>query len=397
MSTRIAHITTFWPTNHFGHTHYTDNLIRGIQTHRPGKHIVLGEGPAKAAEEEGWRCVPSWDRHGDYVDSLVNAARAEKIDVAFLQYSPDLFGADNRFPRLLEKLAAAGVKTIVNHHSVYPEKNRSGFQPGGRVVDFDRATATHASCIQVHSQRMRRDFLARGIPDEKLAVIAHGSIAMEKRDPLESKRKLGIPNPERAKVVLFFGFIWLGKGVDHLIGSFAKVAKRVPEAFFYIGGYTRKKALYTHAYMTYLRARLVALGVRKRSKLWGDFVPDAEVPTVYSAADVVAMPYRQDYSSVSGVVHQTAGIGKLMLCSRISKFDEVEEISPALVVDPYDQHAWAESLEKLLTDDAHAERMRAKIVAFAEATSWPAVGAQHLALIDRLLGSSVAAVKAVGV
>jgi len=110
---------------------------------------------------------------------------------------------------------------------------------------------------------------------------------------------------------------------------------------------------------------------------------------VYSAGDVVAMPYRQDYSSVSGVVHQTAGIGKLMLCSRIAKFDEVtESIDPAITVDPHDKGAWVKTLRRLLTDEPWQAELTGKIRRFAEETSWNNVGRLHVETYRRLLERS---------
>jgi glycosyltransferase involved in cell wall biosynthesis len=110
------------------------------------------------------------------------------------------------------------------------------------------------------------------------------------------------------------------------------------------------------------------------------------VPVMFSAADVVAMPYRQDYSSVSGVVHQTCGMGKLMICSRISKFDEIEEsVDPALTVAPDDVEAWTETLVRLLTDTAWAAEMKQKIKRFGEATSWSNVGKMHLDAYSQLM------------
>lgn len=378
---KICHVTTFWP-NHLGHTHYTDNLIRAMRAHDPTQHIVLGEHPSAAAETDAYRCVPCFRRSEDYVPPIVAAVRAAGADVAIVQYSNDLFGEDNRLPRLVHELRQQGVKVVVNSHSVYPERRRTGYRPERTAAAFDRALAAEAALITVHSRRMKDDLIARGIPSAKVAVIPHGSKAIEERDPAESRVRLGIP--EGAKVVLFFGFVWLGKGIDFLLGVFADVLRRVPDAFLYIGGHTRHQVW--SFYMSYLRARMRLLGISSRSLLSGGYVPDDLVPTVYSAADVVAMPYRQDYSSVSGVVHQTVGVGKLLLCSRISKFDEVtESIDPALTVGPHDRRAWADTMVRLLTDEAWAAGLRTKIRAFGEATSWQNVGRLHLDTYRRLL------------
>jgi len=97
------------------------------------------------------------------------------------------------------------------------------------------------------------------------------------------------------------------------------------------------------------------------------------------------MPYRQDYSSVSGVVHQTAGIGKLMFCSRIAKFDEVTSIDERLTAPYGDRQAWADSMSRLLTDPALGDELRAKVLQFGEATSWANVGKAYVELCKRLV------------
>ena len=381
---KICHITTYWPTSNFGHTHYTENLISGMQLHRPEKHYVLAARPAAAVDTDAYQCVPCFDVGGNYVDGITTAAKAIGPDIAIVQYSPDLFGQDNRLPQLIANLADLGIHAVVNCHSVYGAKDRCGYKPGGTFGDFDRALAKAASLLSVHSQRMKEELVARGIEPSRVVVLPHGSKAMAERDVADSRRRLEIPAD--ARVVLFFGFIWLGKGIDFLLSVFARVARRLPDAFLLIGGHTRSKRY--SAYVSYLKARAWLLGFHRRARFWGGFVPEDMVPVIYSAADVVAMPYRQDYSSVSGVVHQTSGVGKLMVCSRISKFDEVTaSIDPALTLPPHDVDAWAETIVRLLSDKSFADSMRDKIRTFAAETSWPNVGRMHLETYGKLLGA----------
>jgi glycosyltransferase involved in cell wall biosynthesis len=378
---RIAHVTNYWP-NRYGHAHYTQNLLNGIHALRPDRQFVIGEGNTAAVETSIYRALPSWSRDSDYVDDVVRGLREVKADVAYLQYSNDVFGADTRFPRLLAEIEAAGIRTVVVTHSVYPTSKRTKFEPGRTVLEFDLAVAKAASCIHVHSPRMKTELVDRGVDAAQIAVIPHGSLALEARDPAASRAALGIPAD--AKVVLFFGIIWSGKGLERLLSAFRLLHKRVPEAFLYIGGYTRLRRW--GVYVKYLQLRAALLGISRRTRLWGAYVPDEDVPGVYSAADVVAMPYRQDYASVSGVVHQTAGMGKLMLCSRIAKFDEVgDHISPDLLVDPESSAEWADGLERLLVDGAYAETMRARILRFADDTSWARVAERHVQLCDALV------------
>lgn len=377
---KICHLTTFWP-NRFGHTHYTDNLIAGMRRQLPERHDVLAELGSKAAETEAYRCIPCFSRKDDYVEGIVAEARKLAPDVMVIQYSNDLFGDDNRFPNLLAKLRALGIRPVVNTHSVYPGHWRVGIRPGGTAGDFDRAVAAHASRIQVHTERMRRDLLERGISDDRIVVIPHGSKPMEARDRLASRRELGLPVD--AKLVLFFGFIWLGKGLEFLMRVFKDVSRQVPDAYLLVAGHTRQSRW--AFYVTYLKARAALLGLGGRSRFWGEYVKEDRVPLIYSAADLVAMPYRQSYSSVSGVVHQTAGIGKLMLCSRIAKFDEVTAVDETLTAPYGDRRAWVDSMSRLLTDPVLGETLRRKVIDFGEKTSWSNVGKTYVELCQRLM------------
>jgi glycosyltransferase involved in cell wall biosynthesis len=377
---KISHLSTFWP-NRFGHTHYTNNLLNGMRAHRPERHIVLAERGSAPAETEAYTCVPCFSRNEDYVDGIVAEARKAAPDVMLIQYSNDLFGEDNRFPRLLQGLRKVGVRAIVNTHSVYPERRRTAYRPGRTAAAFDRAMAAHATRLQVHTQRMRADLVARGIPEEQIVVIPHGSKAIERRDPAECRAMLGLPAD--AKVVVFFGFIWLGKGIDFLLTVFKQVVRQVPEAFLLIAGHTRHNIW--ASYVTYLKMRAALLGISGRSSFWGQYVSEEMVPTMFSVADLVAMPYRQDYSSVSGIVHQAAGIGKLMLCSRTAKFDEVEAVAPELTAPYGDRAQWTASMVRLLRDPVLGQALRQRINRFGQETSWNNVGRMHLELCAGLI------------
>jgi glycosyltransferase involved in cell wall biosynthesis len=380
---RIGHLSTFFPT-HCAFPYYTLALARGMLASRADEHVVITEAHCPAEPRGGLTVAPTWRRGEDYVPAIVGEARRQRLDVLLVQYANDIFGDDHRMPRLLAELRAAGVTTVVNLHSVYPARARTRYVPGRDSQSFDRAVAAAAGSILVHTPRMRQDLQSHGIGAERVAVIPHGTLLQTPPDRSEARRSFGIP--AGAKLVLFFGFIWPGKGIDFLLEVFAGVARRIPDAYLYVGGHTRKQVFYTRAYMAYLRARLRWLGIAGRSWLHGDYVADEDVPRLYAAADVVAMPYRQGYSSSSGVVHQAAGLDTLMMCSRILKFEEVgEAISPALLADYGDRKAWVDGLAKLLGDERLAEELRARVRRFAEETSWERVGAQHLALFDRLV------------
>jgi glycosyltransferase involved in cell wall biosynthesis len=381
---KICHVSTFWPFPD-GFTHFTEALMEGLAAHEPTQQIIVADRRAERMETERYSCLPCYMPDEDFVEPIATALQGVKPDVAIFQYNDDTFGLDNRLPRLLAELRRCGIPTVVNQHSVFLPDKRCDFRPGRTAADFDRAVAAEVTRITVHSDRMRRDLEARGVPANKIAVLPHGTKIVPPLDTASCRRRLGLD--ERGPVVLFFGYIWLGKGLDFLLDVFARTLSKVPDAQLYVAGYTRKRSIPGELYMTYLQARMRHLGIHRRTVMSGGYLPEDLVDATYTAADVVAMPYRQKYSSVSGVVHQAAGMGRLMLCSDIAKFDEVAAISPDMVARPKDAQQWAARLTRMLTDAELAEDLRERVRTFAQQTRWDVVGKRHLALYQELCGA----------
>jgi glycosyltransferase involved in cell wall biosynthesis len=283
---RIAHLCTFWPLS-TGLSHYVDALIQGMRASRPDRHTILAEIGSDAAKTEAYDCIPCYRREDDYVEDIVNTAQKEQVELLVVQYANDLFGDDNRLSRLLGRLRSFGIKTVVNTHSVYPPNWRTAFKPGRTAGDFDRAMGEQASFITVHSPRMKDDLISHGLSSDRIAVIPHGTPIMPILDMAECRAKLGLPGD--AKIVLFFGFIWPGKGIDFLLNVFRDVHRQVPEAFLLVGGHTRRRLW--GSYVDYLKLRARLMGFASHSRFWGGYVAEEKVAEVYSAADVVAMPY----------------------------------------------------------------------------------------------------------
>lgn len=372
---RVGHLSSF-PPAHCGLATYAAALVDAMVSVRRDEHVVLAQAGAPEQAGRGWRALPTFDARRDYVAAVAERAGALGLDVVEVQYTPDLLGHDDRLLRVVRELGARRTAVVVNCHSVFPPRWRG-------AARFDRALAQAAAAIVVHTPRMRDDLLARGVPAAKIAVIPHGTRIV--RPPARAASRAALGLPADVPLLVFFGFVWPGKGLELLIDAFAEIARRVPDALLLVAGWTRKRSLEGAAYMRWLRARAAWRGIRGRVRFTGGYVPDDQVDAVFGAADVVALPYRQDYSSASGVVHQAAGMDRLPFCSRIAKFDEVaDEVSPSLLADPRDLAGWIAGLTGLLgdRDGALVSRLRARLRAFAERTQWERVAERRLALYD---------------
>lgn len=154
------------------------------------------------------------------------------------------------------------------------------------------------------------------------------------KSSLEARSALGIA--ENLTVILFFGSMFFGKGLDILLDAF----DLLPENYFLLIASSS-----TTLNMDMDKKRLVG----DRKKHLDAFIEESEVPTIFSASDIVCMPYRASYlDGTSGVLVQSALSGKPICVPDIAPFNEI--VSDFLVGSsfiPCDSTALANALKEI--------------------------------------------------
>lgn len=129
------------------------------------------------------------------------------------------------------------------------------------------------------------------------------------KSSLEARGALGIP--ENVIVILFFGSMFFGKGLDILLDAF----DLLPKDYFLLiasGSATLNMEIDKEKF------------VGKQKMHLDTFIAESDVPTVFSASDIVCMPYRESYlDGTSGVLVQSALSGKPICVPDIRPFNEI--------------------------------------------------------------------------
>ena len=173
-----------------------------------------------------------------------------------------------------------------------------------------------------------------------VTVIPHGD---ERIYPPESVRAVRETGP----VVLAFGTITAYKGIDVLLTAWPLVTAQVPEAELRIVG-----PLGADLDGAALRQSAAAVGARVQE----GYVAVEDVPLVFDAARVVALPYLR--SSQSGVAHLAHTLGRPVVASRVGDIPTVVvHDRTGLLVEPGDAAGLASALVRLLTDPELAQRL----------------------------------------
>ena len=141
-------------------------------------------------------------------------------------------------------------------------------------------TLTHSGS---HCLRQRM-----GLRNEQMAVIPHGNLAIATK-PLPALEPLRL---------LYFGFIYRGKGIEDLLDALALTFTRQPDLRTRVrltlaGGSEPEMAFGpSGSYLDQLRQHIQNLGLQD-SVDWQLDLPAADIPTVIQAHHVMVLPYRE--------------------------------------------------------------------------------------------------------
>jgi glycosyltransferase involved in cell wall biosynthesis len=150
------------------------------------------------------------------------------------------------------------------------------------------------------------------VPERKIALIHHGIPDVPFLDPDPCKSKLGA---EDKTVVLTFGLLSPGKGIEFMIDALPDIVSLHPNVLYYVVGATHPhcKAESGEDYRLSLHRRAKELGVADNVVFHDRFMERDELLEFIRAADIYVTPYLNEAQVVSGTLAYAVGAGKAVV------------------------------------------------------------------------------------
>jgi glycosyltransferase involved in cell wall biosynthesis len=271
----------------------------------------------------------------------------------------DLFHAtDHVLPYL------AGVRTVFTLHDLTFRLCPETHSPANRwylTVMMGRFLRAAGAIVAV-SECTRRDAMRLyGLEESQVRVIYPGvGPQFRPADPGEVaaiRRRYGLPE----QLILYVGTIEPRKNLPVLLRAYSALRQRGCEHHLAIVG---REGWRSHGFWQTLRD----LGLDGEVLMPG-YVPDADLPALYAAAEVFVFPSL--YEGFGLPVLEAMACGTPVVCSAASSLPEVAG-QAALLVPPKDVGALAGAIERLLGDPALRARLRAEGLARARRFTWEA-------------------------
>ncbi len=216
-----------------------------------------------------------------------------------------------------------------------------------------------------------------GVPTGNVDVIPHGIPEIPFADPDIYKARFGV---DGCSVLLTFGLLGPGKGIEHAIGALPEIVRRHPDTVYLVLGATHPHLVAREGESYRLRLERLAenLGVREHVVFYNRFVSDEELSEFIGAADIYLTPYPNEAQITSGTLAYVFGAGNAVVSTPYWHARELLADGRGILVPFRDPQAIAEGVCAFLDDPERLARTRREAYQFGRETIWPAVARRYL-------------------
>lgn len=249
------------------------------------------------------------------------------------------------------------------------------------ALAFHARLAAAANVIHLHDDAAMAELQRHHAVETSKCVLApHGSYEGcygRAFDTHQNRQLLGLEQVQ--SLILCFGQIRPYKGVDTLVQAFHSLAAQPGRDHVHLLIAGKMMGGFTSA-----QARLLE-ECHPRIHVMDGFVPDAKLPLLFGAADVIALPYRQ--ALTSGALMLAALYGKPVVGPRLPALDAIDDLGLGVRYEPDGPGALETALDQMLRlDQDQRTAIRRAGRSFSKARSWDRISdGFHDAVAEKLV------------
>ena len=374
---RVALVGNYLPRR-CGIATFTADLSESLAIAAPGLDfwaVAMNDRPEGYIYPHRVKFEINENRRSDYqlAADFLNLGHA---DIVCLQHEYGIFGGDDG-GLVLELLKRLRMPVIVTLHTVL--ENPSS---GRRSVLCEIAELADRLVVMADlAVQFLRDIY--DVPEEKIALIPHGIHDVPFVDPNYYK---DVFNVEGKKVLLTFGLLSPGKGIEGMVDALPAILDEHPDAVYIVLGATHPAVKLQHGedYRSTLQRRAVDQGVADHVIFHNKFVELPELMEFLGAADVYITPYLDEAQIVSGTLAYALGCGKATVSTPYWYAKEMLSDGRGRLVPFRNPKALAAAVIDLLDNEVERHAIRKRAYQHTRPMRWSEVAASYLDLFARV-------------
>ena len=351
---------------------FTHDLCEAVEGAIPDSDCYAGavndrvEGydyPSRVRFELQEKDLDSYRRAADFLNF-------NNADVLCVQHEFGIYGgpAGSHLLALLKEVRMPVVTTL---HTILPEPD-----PAQRLVMEELAARSDRLVVMADkgAEILRETY---GVPDAKVDNIPHGIPDIGLIDSSFYKAQFGV---EGRQVLLTFGLIGPGKGIEHAIEALPGIVRQHPNVVYLILGATHPHLMASEGerYRLSLERLAEDRGVKEHVIFHNRFVSLADLKEFIGATDIYLTPYLNEAQITSGTLAYVFGAGKAVVSTPYWHAQELLADGRGVLVPFRNHRAITAGVCGLLDDPARMQRIQHECYAVGREMIWPAVGQRYL-------------------
>ncbi|HEX4846361.1 MAG TPA: glycosyltransferase family 4 protein [Geothrix sp.] len=223
---------------------------------------------------------------------------------------------------------------------------------------------------------------AYGVPGSMVDIIPHGIPDIPFADSSVHKTQFGV---EGRTVLLTFGLLGPGKGIEYAIKALPEIVKRHGNVVYLVLGATHPHLVARDGenYRLGLERLADDLGVKEHVIFYDRFVSLDDLKEFIGAADIYLTPYLNEAQITSGTLAYVFGAGKAVVSTPYWHALELLADGRGTLVPFRDPGAIAEGVCAYLDDPARLQRTRETAYRLGRGMIWPTVARRFLDSFQR--------------
>jgi glycosyltransferase involved in cell wall biosynthesis len=319
------------------------------------------------------------EERSDYVRTA--RSLSDCADVVSIQHEYGIWGGEDG-EHVLEFVRGLRVPAVATLHTVLRDPTPRQRNVLQELIRLAEATVVMSSSA---ANLLRASY---GVHPDRVHVIAHGVPDLPLVNPETVKPGLGIGN---RKVILSFGLLGPGKGLELAIDALPAVAAVHPAVLYVIVGATHPSLVQREgeAYRMSLIDRIRRVGMQEHVQFVDRFVGKRELSQWLEAADVFVTPYPNLGQIVSGTLSYAMGAGRAVVSTPYVYATELLAGGRGILVPPASVTDLAEALTRLIGDPALRGAIGRRAYDYSRSMVWSAVGAKYRALFSQFATATI--------
>ncbi len=217
---------------------------------------------------------------------------------------------------------------------------------------------------------------------EKIVLIHHGIPDVPLVESSAYKDKFGVAEK---KVLLTFGLLSPGKGIETVIDGLPEILKAHPDVIYMVVGATHPhiRAEQGEDYRISLHLRAKTLGVEDSVVFHDNFVVDEDLLEFIGAADIYVTPYLNEAQIISGTLAYALGMGKAVLSTPFWHAQELLADGRGRLFPFRDHVRFANEVIDLLDHPDKLRAMQHKAYDYGRQMIWSHVGSRYIETFEQ--------------